>query len=49
MFVDNGLPLFVVCLKVSVYLLFFINCQMCELIHSHTCVILMGIDLDVII
>ena len=50
MFVSNGLTLFVVCLNITVCLLFFVNCQICEkLIRSHLCVILMCIDLDVII
>jgi len=50
MCVSNGLTLFVVCLNITVYFKCFVNCQICEkLIHGHTCVILMWIDLDVII
>ena len=48
MFVSNGLNLCVVYLNITAYLLFFVNCQMCEkLIHIHTCVIILWIDLDV--
>ena len=30
MFVSNGLNIFFVCLNVTVYLVFFVNCQICE-------------------
>ena len=44
MLVSNGLTLFV-CLNITVYLLYFVNCQICEkLIHSHTCVVILWID-----
>ena len=45
-FVSKGPTLFVVCLYIRVYLLFFVNGQMCELIYSHTCVIILRIGVD---
>ena len=48
-FVGNGLILFVGRLSIKVYLVFFVNCQIDEkLIHSHTCAVLMWIELGVI-